>query len=71
MAEQTIRALILHDQEGNVYLIPHNTLEASKVPASRLPALQQTPDAEVSGYLFAPTVQNEIIPSGQHSTGLG
>ncbi len=71
MAEEKVQVLILRDQQGIIYEIPHDTLAASKVPASRLPALQQTLDAEVSGYLFAPAVQNEIIPSGQHAAGLG
>ncbi len=56
------QAIILRDGEGNFYVISGAALQAGKVPADKVGAIQQAMGGEVSGYgaFFSPDFSSQF-----------
>jgi hypothetical protein len=71
MTTQNSQALILRDQKGDFFIISEAVLQAGRVPADKVQALQQALSGEVSGYLFDNTLQNAFTGLSQNNSNFG
>jgi hypothetical protein len=75
MTTQNTQALLLRNQQGDFFIISEEAVQAGRVPADKMQAVQQAlsggSSGEVSGYLFDNTFQNAFTGLSQNNTNIG
>jgi hypothetical protein len=61
MTTDTTRLLVIRDEEGHLYLISDDVIQASRVPAAQQAMAQESLQSEVVGFFDAPTPTDKAL----------